>query len=99
MLAKRWGVFLCNCRSTLNMDLQKIGNPASMVVVATNPEKDIEDFASKADQLELEHVVIGCCAEPSIFEEALQGKKLHFLDLKGNCFSPHSDIEKAHSKA
>ena len=99
MLAKRWGVFLCDCRSTLNMDLQKIGNPASLVVVATNPEKDIEDFASKADQLELEHVVVGCCAKPSIFEEALQGKTLHFLDLKGKCFAPHSNVEQAHTKA
>ncbi|HBJ48092.1 MAG TPA: methyl-viologen-reducing hydrogenase subunit delta [Deltaproteobacteria bacterium] len=99
MLAKRWGVFLCDCRSTLNMDLQKIGNPESLVVVATNPEKDIEDFASKADQLELEHVVVGCCAKPSIFEEALQGKTLHFLDLKGKCFAPHSNIEQAHTKA
>ncbi len=99
MLAKRWGVFLCDCRSTLNMDLQKIGNPASLVVVATDPEKDIEDFASKADQLELEHVVVGCCAKPSIFEEALQGKTLHFLDLKGKCFAPHSNIEQAHTKA
>lgn len=99
MLAKRWGVFLCDCRSTLNMDLQKIGNPASLVVVATNPEKDIEDFASKADQLELEHVVVGCCANPLIFEEALQGKTLHFLDLKGKCFAPHSNLEQAHTKA
>ena len=99
MLAKRWGVFLCDCRSTLNMDLQKIGNPASLVVVATNPEKDIEDFASKADQLELEHVVVGCCAKPLIFEEALQGKTLHFLDLKGKCFAPHSNVEQAHTKA
>jgi len=68
-------------------------------VVATNPEKDIEDFASKADQLELEHVVVGCCAKPLIFEEALQGKTLHFLDLKGKCFAPHSNIEQAHTKA
>jgi ferredoxin len=81
------------------MDLQKIGNPASLVVVATNPEKDIEDFASKADQLELEHVVVGCCAKPLIFEEALQGKTLHFLDLKGKCFAPHSNVEQAHTKA
>jgi len=99
MLAKRWGVFLCDCRSTLNMDLQKIGNPASLVVVATNPEKDIEDFASKADQLELEHVIVGCCAKPLIFEEALQDKTLHFLDLKGKCFAPHSNLEQAHTKA
>jgi ferredoxin len=49
--------------------------------------------------LELEHVVVGCCAKPLIFEEALQGKTLHFLDLKGKCFAPHSNLEQAHTKA
>ncbi len=99
MQEKRWGAFLCDCRSTMNVDLKKIGNPMSLVSVASNPEKEIHAFAKEADQQKLEHVVIGCCADPSIFEEALQGKTLHFLDLKRNCFSIHPDIEKAHSKA
>ena len=99
MLEKRWGAFLCNCRSTLNVDLKKIGNPASLVTVATQPEEEIKAFAREADQQELEHVLVGCCAEPAIFEEALPGKTLHFLDLKGKCFSPHPDSEQAHSKA
>ena len=94
MQEKRWGAFLCDCRSTMNVDSKKIGNPMSLVSVATNPEKEIHAFAKKADQQKLEHVVIGCCADPSIFEEALQGKTLHFLDLKRNCFSIHSDIGK-----
>ena len=34
-----------------------------------------------------------------MFEEALQGKTLHFLDLKGKCFAPHSNLEQAHTKA
>ncbi len=99
MKEKRWGAFLCDCRSTIKVDSKRIGKPMSLVTVATNPENEIHAFAKEADQQKLEHVVIGCCAEPSIFEEALQGKTLHFLDLKGNCFSPHPDIEKAHSKA
>ncbi len=99
MLEKRWGAFLCNCRSTLNVDLKKIGNPASLVTVATQPEEEIKAFAREVDQQELEHVLVGCCAEPAIFEEALPGKTLHFLDLKGKCFSPHPDSEQAHSKA
>ena len=99
MQDKRWGAFLCDCRSTMNVDSKKIGNPMSLVSVATNPEKEIHAFAKEANQQKLEHVVIGCCADPSIFEEALQGKTLHFLDLKRNCFSTHPDIEKAHSKA
>ncbi len=44
-------------------------------------------------------MVVGCCAKPLIFEEALQGKTLHFLDLKGKCFAPHSNVEQAHTKA
>ena len=44
-------------------------------------------------------MVVGCCAKPLIFEEALQGKTLHFLDLKGKCFAPHSNLEQAHTKA
>ena len=99
MQEKLWGAFLCDCRSTVKVDSKKIGKTIPLVVVASNPENEIHAFAKEADQQKLEHVVIGCCAEPSIFEEALQGKKLHFLDLKGNCFSPHTDIEKAHSKA
>jgi len=99
MQEKRWGAFLCDCRSTMKVDSKKIGKTMPLVAVASNPENEIHAFAKEADQLKLEDVIIGCCAEPSIFEEALQGKKLHFLDLKGNCFSPHPDIEKAHSKA
>jgi len=99
MQEKRWGAFLCDCRSTMNVDSKKIGNPMSLVSVASNPEKEIHAFAKEADQQKLEHVVIGCCAEPSIFEEALQGMNLHFIDLKRNCFSIHPDIQEAHSKA
>jgi len=99
MQEKRWGAFLCDCRSTMNVDSKKIGNPMSLVSVATNPEKEIHAFAKEANQQKLEHVVIGCCADPSIFEEALQGMNLHFIDLKRNCFSIHPDIQEAHSKA
>ena len=99
MQEKRWGAFLCDCRSTMNVDSKKIGNPMSLVSVASNPEKEIHAFAKEADQQKLEHVVIGCCAEPSIFEEALQGMNLHFIDLKRNCFAIHPDIQEAHSKA
>ena len=85
MQEKRWGAFLCDCRSSMKVDSKRIGKPMSLVTVATNPEIDIHAFAKEADRQILVGVVIGCCAEPFIFEEALQGKKLHFLDLKGKC--------------
>lgn len=99
MQAKRWGAFLCNCRSTLEVDAEKIGSPASLVTVATQPEEEIAAFAEEAEQQGVEQVVVGCCADRSIFEKALKGKTLRFLDLKGSCFTPHPDAGQAHAKA
>ncbi len=99
MQSKNWGAFLCDCRSTLNVDAQKFGETASLVKVATNPEEDILAFAEDTEQQDTEHVIVGCCADPSIFEKALPGKTLHFLDLKGKCFAPHPDADQSHFKA
>ena len=99
MQSKNWGAFLCDCRSTVNVDQKKIGAPVPLVKVATNPEEEILTFAKDAEQQDIEHVLVGCCAEPAVFEQALAGKTLHFLDLKGKCFAPHSDTEKSHLKA
>ncbi len=38
MQAKQWGVFLCNCRSSLEVDAERIGGSAALVTVATNPK-------------------------------------------------------------
>ena len=100
MRAKRWGVFLCNCRSTLEVDAARIESSAALVTVASQPEQEVQAFAEQVEQQEVEQVVVGCCcAERSVFETALKGKTLRFLDLKGNCFSPHSDTAQAHAKA
>ena len=99
MQSKNWGAFLCDCRSTLNVDQKKIEASFPLFKVATNPEEEIYNFANEAEQQDIEHVLVGCCAEPRVFEQALPGKTLHFLDLKGKCFAPHSDSEQSHLKA
>ena len=99
MQSKNWGAFLCDCRSTLNVDKTKIEAHFPLFKVATNPEEEIDTFANEAENEDIEHVLVGCCAEPSLFEQALSGKTLHFLDLKGKCFAPHSDSEQSHLKA
>ncbi|SVA50096.1 uncharacterized protein METZ01_LOCUS102950, partial [marine metagenome] len=38
MQSKNWGAFLCDCRSTVNVEQKKIGAPVPLVKVATNPE-------------------------------------------------------------
>ena len=99
MQEKRWGAFLCNCRATQNVELEKFSDQVSLVTVATQPEEEIKAFAQEADLQKLDHVIVGCCSDPSIFEEAMPDKTLHYLDLKGKCFSPHPDSEQAQSKA
>ena len=99
MQSKNWGAFICDCRSTVNVEQKKIGTPVPLVKIATNPEEEVHTFAKEAEKHDIEHVLVGCCAEPAVFEQALPGKTLHFLDLKGKCFAPHSDTEKSHLKA
>ena len=99
MDGKRWGTFLCNCRSSLNVDLKKISDLDSLVEVVSDPDKEIHAFADKVEKEGLENIIVGCCNEESFFKEALKGKTLHFLDLKGKCFAPHDDVKVAHEKA
>ncbi|MCZ6556513.1 MAG: 4Fe-4S dicluster domain-containing protein [SAR324 cluster bacterium] len=99
MAAKNWGVFLCNCRKTLTVEAERMGDPAALLTVATHPEKALPAFAKQADKQDLDHMLIGCCASQDIFEKALGGRRLHFVDLKEKCFAPHADPEQAHGKA
>lgn len=99
MAAKSWGVFLCNCRSTLTVEAERLAGVASLVTVASEPEKEIAEFARLADEQDVENVIIGCCASPELFEEALGARRLSFVDLKGQCFGPHKEPGEAHGKA
>ena len=99
MQSKNWGAFLCDCRSTLNVNQEKIGGSLPLLKVATNPEEEVHIFAKEAEKQDIEHVLVACCAEPALFEKELPGKSLHFLDLKGKCFAPHSDTDQSHLKA
>ena len=99
MQAKQWGVFLCNCRSSLEVDAERIGSGAALVTVATDPKKAIRKFAREADKGDVEQVVIGCCADAGLFSDALGGRQLSFVDLKHKCFAPHADSRQAHAKA
>ena len=99
MQEKRWGTFLCNCRSTLKLDLEKIGDINSFVELVSEPENGIHDFAEIVEKEGLENIIVGCCNERSLFKNALKNKDIHFLDLKGKCFLPHDDIDEANEKA
>ena len=99
MKENRWGAFLCNCSSTLDEDFEKICKIASFVEVGSEKHMKIQEFAKKVDKKGLENIIVGCSCEKSLIEDSFKNKNLHFLDLKGQCFSPHDNIEGAHSKA
>jgi ferredoxin/coenzyme F420-reducing hydrogenase delta subunit len=105
-MTAKWGLFLCNCRRTLPLDLQKLVLPIAPAVlsVASEPSADIGEFAAAADRERPEQILIACCAAPDLFSNALdaahaQSPKLHFVDLKEFCFSVHSETQQAHAKA
>ena len=99
MPGKDWGVFLCDCRSTLAVSPGLFEGQASLITVASEPEQSIGPFAAQADERELERVVVACCSPRSLFREALGGRELVFLDLKEKCFTAHSDPAQAQAKA
>ena len=99
MDAKNWSLFFCNCLDSLDVDSNRIANPVSFISLASQPEKEIGAVAKIVAERNLRHLIIGCCAERSLFENALKGSELHFLDLKGMCFLPHTEMKTAHTKA
>jgi len=78
MQEKRWGAFLCDCRSTVKVDSKKIGKTIPLVAVASNPENEIHAFAKEADQQKLEHVVIGAVQSLLSLRRPCKGKSFIF---------------------
>ena len=105
-MGTNWGLFICNCRQTLAIDRARLVLPTvpSVLCFASDPEIDVHEFAARARRERLDRVVISCCADVGLFEEALgasdrQSPRVHFLNLKDFCFVPHAHSEKVHSKA
>ncbi len=105
-MATKWGLFLCNCRGALALDLQKLVLPIAPSVLssATDPAAAIGEFAAAVNRERPDRVLIACCAAPELFSNALnasqaQFTKLHFVDLKEACFLVHPEAQQAHAKA
>jgi len=101
----KWGVFLCDCRKTLPLDPQKLLLPIPPVLsFASEPEAEVEEFAARVDREQASRVLIGCCVDQKLFDDALaqlspRPPKAHFINLRESCFLPHADADKAHEKA
>jgi len=106
-MADNWGLFLCNCRKTLPLDPEKLILPTapSVLTVASEPESQAQEFAARIERERPSRVLVSCCAEQKLFDDALAGSspqppKVQFLNLRESCFLPHlDDPERAHAKA
>jgi len=105
-MSVNWGLFLCNCRQTLALDSERLIFPTvpSVLCCASDPETKISEFVARCREAQPDRVMISCCAEPGLFQEAFdsaraQVAKLHFIDLKESCFVVHPDAQQAHEKA
>jgi len=74
-MADNWGLFLCNCRKTLPLDLEKLILPIapSVLTVASEPESQVREFAASVERERPDRVLVSCCAEQKLFDEALAG--------------------------
>ncbi len=105
-MAAKWGLFLCNCNKTLSLDPEQLTLPIapSVLSFASQPETDIQEFATRAKGEGLDRVLISCCAAPSLFTETLskvgiESQQIQHVNLKESCFQVHPDPEQAHVKA
>ncbi|MBI2539755.1 MAG: 4Fe-4S dicluster domain-containing protein [Deltaproteobacteria bacterium] len=102
-----WGLFLCNCRKTLPLDPEKLILPTapSVLTAASEPKSQAPEFAARIERERPDRVLVSCCAEQKLFDEALAGSgpqppKVQFLNLRESCFLPHlDDPDRAHAKA
>jgi ferredoxin len=105
-MGTNWGFFLCNCRQTIPLDSEQLVLPTapSVLFTANYPETDMREFAARVQREQLDRVLIGCCAGAAAFEAAFgaygqPSPKIHLLDLRNSCFTPHVDAAQAHAKA
>ncbi|HWO42318.1 MAG TPA: 4Fe-4S dicluster domain-containing protein [Candidatus Eisenbacteria bacterium] len=105
-MAPNWGFFLCNCRGSIPLDLERLVLPTapSVLSVVDDPGVIVHEVAGRAPEHRPDRVMICCCAEPSFFHQAFETAaaavpKFHFLDLKQTCFAVHGEAGAAHEKA
>ena len=103
-MTARWGIFLCNCQHTLELEPQWLDLPTQHVQFATHADADVQAFSDLVGRERCTHALIACSDRPSRFENALRaaagaGLRTHFIDLKSSCFAVHDDPREAQDKA
>ena len=103
-MTARWGVFLCNCQHTLELEPQLFDLPARHIQFAAHTDSDLKAFSDLVSRERCTHALIACRDKPSRFEDVLRptagaSLRTHFIDLRGTCFAVHDDPREAQLKA
>ncbi|HXG52938.1 MAG TPA: 4Fe-4S dicluster domain-containing protein [candidate division Zixibacteria bacterium] len=105
-MASSWGVFLCDCRRTIALDRDRLDFAVAPAVLCrgSDPAADVAGFAAGVRREQPERILIGCCADQRLFQDALgeagtPPSNLHFVNLKEASFAVHPDPGEAHDKA
>jgi ferredoxin len=98
-----WGAFVCDCRGTLPVEAERLGQPAPLTFVARNPEAGAHEFAVQARAQGVDRVVASCCMGTAALRDALEVVRVRCpvveVDLRRQCFLAHPDPAQAHGKA
>jgi heterodisulfide reductase subunit A-like polyferredoxin/coenzyme F420-reducing hydrogenase delta subunit len=107
-MAKKVGIFLCDCNRSLPLDVGAITRSLNL---PTQPQlysrlrlDDIHPLKYQAQKEKYDRLLIGCCGPRDFFLQELgtigfQPEQIQFLNLKEECFWVHEGREAANGKA
>jgi ferredoxin len=104
----RWGVVLCSCNESLQIDPAGIavalGLDAPPPLLPRLPRDQIHRFIAHVSRGGFDRVLVGCCASPDLFREAMGAAGadpagLAVLNLKEHCYWPHGQGPEVDAKA
>lgn len=103
-----WGIFLCNCNSSLPLEVEKIASalrlPTQPHLFSRLPRDEIHMIKYLVPKAQYQRILIGCCAPEETLKRELEAaaidpRRVHVFNLKEGCFWPHPDPELANRKA
>src|SRR3990172_2114366 len=107
-MAKKVGIFLCDCNRSLPLD---VGEMTRILNLQAQPQlysrlrlDDIHSLKYQAQKEKYDQILIGCCGARDFFVQELssigfQEKQIRVLNLKEECFWLHEGHEAANRKA
>ena len=104
----RWGVVLCGCNGTLQMDPKRIGVRLGLTtppaLFPCLPRNDIHAFIALVNRERYDRIAVACCGPGELFREAVaaaggEPNHVRVVNLRETCFWLHPQGAEAEVKA